>query len=652
MRVRSTALAGLLLLTSCVLPLRARVIDIPADYATIQEGIDNASGGDTVMVWPGTYHEHDIDFLGKSITVMGTDPGDSTVVASTIVNADSLGRGFVFQSFEDTTSVLTGLKIVGGFLYAEFGGGVYCDSSSPVISNNIISGNTTGFDGGGISCLYSSAVISNNTITGNTTSLKGGGIYCLYSSPTISDNVITGNSARDGGGISCEYSSPEITGNRITGNSSSDHGGGIHCQYESSPTITGNVISNNVANKDGGGIDCDFDSSPLISGNTISGNSAGYDVYWGGGGIRCSNSSSPTITSNVIADNTSANHGGGIYCRDSASEISFNTITGNVAGGDGGGIRCRTCSSLITGNVITGNYTTGAAGTGGGIDYQYSSNTSLVNNIIAGNSAYRGGGVSLNESSPTLVNNTIVQNTASDGGGGMWCAEFSNPLATNTIFWENQAPEGPEIWIAYLDTMTIRYCDVRGGVDSVHAEGEIEWGEGMIESDPLILGPSQADYHLSPESPCVDAGTDEGVYDDYEGDSRPVGYGFDIGADETPYSVAYNLTLTPTGPLSVPRGDDLQFRSLIQNNTDFPVSGDFWLSVRLPNSSEVLVPPALLNLPNPQSGEVPGNSRYAPNAVLSVPPLVDTGTYTLIGRIGAYPATIIDEDSFDFQVTP
>jgi len=177
----------------------------------------------------------------------------------------------------------------------------------------------------------------------------------------------------------------------------------------------------------------------------------------------------------------------------------------------GGGIYCYSSSPTITGCIIGPN----KADWGGGI-YCEDSFPTITNCTINGNETiYKGGGIYCEYSFPTITNCTISDNEA-EGGGGIYC-ENSSPIITNCILWEDKPDE---IYVKSGD-LTVTYSDVQGGYQ----------GEGNIDADPLFVG--GGDYHLTEESPCIDAGTSKGAPDtDIDGDSRPQGAGYDIGSDE------------------------------------------------------------------------------------------------------------------------
>jgi parallel beta-helix repeat protein/predicted outer membrane repeat protein len=290
------------------------------------------------MVHPGTYYEHDIDFLGKSITVMGTDPEDSAVVAATVVDGDSLSSVFIFRSGEDTTSLLAGLTITKG--YASSAGGIYCYFSSPTISNNIIIGNSAFFSypegtGGGMYCYKSSPIVINCTFSGNS-AYYGGGMFNYDSRPTVSNCIFSENSAYYGGGMNnhakhYSTSSPTVTNCTFSGNVAAS-GGGMVNDYSNS-TVTNCTFSGNVAASGGGMVN--YYSSPTVTNCTFSDNSADYD----GGGMYNTDYSSPTVTNCTFNGNQSEGRGGGMYNEWRSNPMVTNcTFSNNSAGTDGGGM--------------------------------------------------------------------------------------------------------------------------------------------------------------------------------------------------------------------------------------------------------------------------------------------------------------------------
>jgi hypothetical protein len=169
---------------------------------------------------------------------------------------------------------------------------------------------------------------------------------------------------------------------------------------------------------------------------------------------------------------------------------------------------------------------------GGGINC-YTSAPTITNCTVVENSSANGGGVScLNSSSPNIRNCTISANLADDGGA-IRSVGSSSPIIIDSILWSDSATNrGPEISLFENSSLTVSYSDVEGGQAAAYVESgcALNWGSGNVDADPLFVGNS--DYHLTPGSPCIDTGTDAGVYDDIDGDIRPQGAQFDIGADE------------------------------------------------------------------------------------------------------------------------
>ncbi|MHC4497950.1 MAG: RCC1 domain-containing protein, partial [Planctomycetota bacterium] len=170
-------------------PLGARVknLDKPAGsewYFTIAEALGEASDGDTLVAYPGIYYES--VYLSKNVTLRSLDPNDPEIVAATVIDG-SEGSSYLVKFASGNTSTLSGFSIRNAGSY-----GIYCDSSSPKITNNIICHN----EDHGIYCSsVDTPLVTNNLIFENGTDGSGSGVY--LSSPTgtavIRNNTIVAN---------------------------------------------------------------------------------------------------------------------------------------------------------------------------------------------------------------------------------------------------------------------------------------------------------------------------------------------------------------------------------------------------------------------------------------------------------------------------
>ena len=211
--------------------------DGPVDFATIQEAIDAAVEGDTVLVAPGVYQgdgNRDIDFQGKAITVRSEAGSRTCIIDSQGSEADP-HRGFYFQNGEDSDSVLEGFTITGGEpgrMDGGGGGGVVCYQSSPSIRDCVIVRNVSRA-GGGVLLSDSNAVISNCVIAGN--SVRG----------------VIGAWAIGGGGLSSSRGHPTIRNCTIFGNIATGAGGGAYCVNNGTVLFVNCILTGNESNREG-----------------------------------------------------------------------------------------------------------------------------------------------------------------------------------------------------------------------------------------------------------------------------------------------------------------------------------------------------------------------------------------------------------------
>jgi len=258
--------------------------------------------------------------------------------------------------------------------------------------------------------------------------------------------------------------------------------------------------------------------------------------------------------------------GGGVFCGSPNCVVSNCVIIGNTVfgGAQGGGAH----SGILVDCKLIGN----SAGGGGG-----AYGASLINCIVSSNSASYGGGMY----NGTATNCLIVSNTAASFGGGSYQGTFVNcTLAENTavsagggvyggtgawlynsIVFFNSAPTGPNLLGATCD-----YCCTTPAVA----------GDDNITNDPAFVDITTGDFHLQPNSPCINAGNNSFITTstDLDGNPRIVNGTVDMGAYESPYNLGVHyVSLTSTNPVSPFNGWTIAATN-IQDAIDAASAGD------------------------------------------------------------------------------
>lgn len=190
---------------------------VPFEYSTIQKAIDNSNDGDTIIIMDGVYHEN-IVIKNKNITVGSRFivTGDTSYISKTIINGEKKGSVVSFLKGEQLMTCLSGLTLSNGsgkegyfsdhgYVYdtVYYGGGIYVgDTCRPKLEYLNIINNKADY-GGGVYCKSGLPKITNVRISKNNASRDGGGLYSVGSKYgfTINSSKITDNLAIRGGGI-------------------------------------------------------------------------------------------------------------------------------------------------------------------------------------------------------------------------------------------------------------------------------------------------------------------------------------------------------------------------------------------------------------------------------------------------------------------
>ena len=263
--------------------------------------------------------------------------------------------------------------------------------------------------------------------------------------------------------------------------------------------IDGFTIQRGSSSK-GAGISCRNCSSITISNNTIVNNSADY-----GGGIECY-ASKVTITDNHINNNTSAEYGSAIYSGASYTTISNNKILNNTSNTNNdynkGGTICIAGDNEV---VISNNWINGNTGSSSSIRLD------CISAVVF------------------ISNNTISSNPA----GGILCRGYSSPSSvniSNNVIYSNSfgINEDSSMVVVLHNNCVFSNASNYFGISIPPTEKQI---------DPEL---TEDGLHLHSYSPCIDAGDDDEVYNDYDIDGNPRKISIlaareddvDIGADE------------------------------------------------------------------------------------------------------------------------
>ncbi len=319
------------------------------DYNTIQDAIDAAKHGDTILVSPGTYYENVNVY--KSVIIESTNGVEVTNVIGTseyypvfYVSAyKSTIKGFSIspsgESYSNGIHILESdyNTITENKITSDKGSGIYLESSEHnTIKNNKVSGDS-------FAAIW--VVGNENTVINNNASATVHGTYISGNNNLLSNNNAEGME-----------SSVYVRGddNTLDYNTIYSHNIGIDESGNNN-----NIVNNIISNYDSGlGVLVFSSSGSILSNNTIEGGSIGVSVY---------------ESENITLDSNSLSTAGyGVILSDASNNLIYNNFFNTVVNvefegtntGNQWNIERTAGNNIMGGSYLAGNYWAKPDGTG------------------------------------------------------------------------------------------------------------------------------------------------------------------------------------------------------------------------------------------------------------------------------------------------
>ena len=477
-------------------------------------------GGGVYLLQPGAAFTQTGGTLGSNQAVAGggyyLNAGRVVLTGGAVVsNRAANGAGLYINSGQGQ---LQGTALISGNVASAFGGGAYLSSPGATLTQlgGSIQSNTAP-DGGGVKITDGQFTLWVGQVSQNAATGFGGGVL-LYSAGanfTQRGGVVANNTAQSGGGVYVLSGTTTIgVGARIDGNTATGLGGGLYLA-DGAVTLNGDVTNNRA--QSGGGLYVETGGAAISGGQIISNTAEAY-----GGGIVVDRLGDVNLGGLWRVAGNTANGmpgGGGLFVQmGGQATLLSGRMEGNTAVGYGGGLYA------ASGFVVKGTrFFNNVATTGGAIYHTGAGPGRIVNVFVAGNA--NGASVSLNSTGVVSVDYATFGNAATLTGRAI-------EVSAGDVRIVNSIVASYSIGISHTAGTVFEDYNLFFGTPLSLTGVISSGGHSRAGFDPQFVNPQLFDYHLRPTSPAINRALDVGVRRDIDFDARPIGGGYDIGADE------------------------------------------------------------------------------------------------------------------------